>query len=370
MITQEFDLNLIPNMAPVVVDVDQYDVGTGRLVISLYKNDLPYTPTSATATIQGRKPDGHGFAYAASLSGNTVTADLTEQMTPVAGDVRTQVVIHETNGRTGTFAFILRVQDSALPDDTDLSDSDYQLIEQGIEAAEDAENSADIAKSWAVGPSAMETSGTDTNNAKYWAQNAHGDGENAEAWAVGQRDGVDVPSTDPTYHNNAKYYAEESGNEAKDSEAWAVGKRNGMDVGGSDPTYHNNSKYYAGNANTSATSAELSAQSASASASNSEAYAVGKRVGVDVPPTDATYHNNSKYYSDLAGTSETNAATSEQAAKLSEQNAAASEDILRFYVDFVVPRFVIQNNRLYINDPAIGEFLVANNRLYFRAATT
>ena len=31
----------------------------------------------------------------------------------------------------------------------------------------------------------------------------------SEAWAVGQRAGVDVPSTDETYHNNAKYYADQ-----------------------------------------------------------------------------------------------------------------------------------------------------------------
>ena len=34
--------------------------------------------------------------------------------------------------------------------------------------------------------------------------------ELAEAWAVGQRNGQDVPSTDPQYHNNAKYWAEQS----------------------------------------------------------------------------------------------------------------------------------------------------------------
>lgn len=34
--------------------------------------------------------------------------------------------------------------------------------------------------------------------------------KSAEAWAVGQRGGVDVPSTDVTYHNNAKYYSEET----------------------------------------------------------------------------------------------------------------------------------------------------------------
>lgn len=32
--------------------------------------------------------------------------------------------------------------------------------------------------------------------------------EDSEAWAVGQRNGVDVPSTDPTYQNNAKWYSE------------------------------------------------------------------------------------------------------------------------------------------------------------------
>lgn len=37
---------------------------------------------------------------------------------------------------------------------------------------------------------------------------AEGSAEDSEAWAVGQRDGTDVPSTDPTYHNNAKWYAE------------------------------------------------------------------------------------------------------------------------------------------------------------------
>jgi hypothetical protein len=31
--------------------------------------------------------------------------------------------------------------------------------------------------------------------------------QDAEAWAVGERNGVPVPATDPTYHNNSKYYA-------------------------------------------------------------------------------------------------------------------------------------------------------------------
>ena len=42
------------------------------------------------------------------------------------------------------------------------------------------------------------------------ATSADDSAEDSEAWAVGQRDGTDVPTTDPTYHNNAKYWAEQA----------------------------------------------------------------------------------------------------------------------------------------------------------------
>ncbi len=40
----------------------------------------------------------------------------------------------------------------------------------------------------------------------------------AEAWAKGTRDGVDVEETDPAYHNNAKYYADSAVSAAEDAE--------------------------------------------------------------------------------------------------------------------------------------------------------
>ena len=40
------------------------------------------------------------------------------------------------------------------------------------------------------------------------ALEAHGSSEDSEAWAVGQRGGVDVAVTDETYHNNSKFYSE------------------------------------------------------------------------------------------------------------------------------------------------------------------
>lgn len=190
MIIQNFDLNLIPDSAPVVVHVDQYDHGTGRLHISLYEGDVPYEP-SGTAQIQGTKPDGKGFLYNASLSGNIVTANLEEQMTAVAGKVLAQVIVTETSGRTGSFKFVLDVQKSALPSDTDMSESDYQAIEELIEEAHE------VAEEVAEDRTAAENAATSAGNSA----------EDSEAWAKGTRNGTAVPPTDPTYQQNSKYWA-------------------------------------------------------------------------------------------------------------------------------------------------------------------
>lgn len=141
-------------------------------------------------------------------------------------------------------------------------------------------------------------------------------------------------------------YATRAENAASDSEGYAVGKRGGQDVPSTDPTYHNNSKYYSdraltsetnaatsetnaatseSNASTSATNAHTSETNAADSAETAEAYAIGERNGEPVTSEDVTYHNNSKFYAEQAGTSATNAATSESNASTSETNAATSE---------------------------------------------
>lgn len=125
-IVQEFDLNMIPDSAPVVIHVDQYDKGTGRLRAILFCGDTSYTPSNtAEAIIQGTKPDNNGFAYNARLSGNVVTADLTDQMTAVPGRVRVNIVINDGADRVGSFAFWLDVQPTGLTDGAVMSESDY-----------------------------------------------------------------------------------------------------------------------------------------------------------------------------------------------------------------------------------------------------
>ncbi len=137
MIQQTIDLNLIPDSPPVVVHIDQYDTGEGRLIINLYAGDDPYMTEEGTKVIiQGTKPDGKVFVNEASISGNVVTVDITDQMSAVAGSVRTQVVVTETNGRIGSFVFILRVQHSAIPEDDAFSRSEFGIVQHLVALVE------------------------------------------------------------------------------------------------------------------------------------------------------------------------------------------------------------------------------------------
>ena len=109
--------------------------------------------------------------------------------------------------------------------------------------------------------------------------------QDAEAWAVGERDGVPVESGDPAYQNNAEFYAGEAAGSAEDAEAWAVGKRSGTDVGPTDETYENNAKYWAGQAD----------ERGQAKATLAESWAVG---GTGTRPGENT--DNAKHYAELA----------------------------------------------------------------------
>ena len=397
MLTQEFDLKIIPDSGPVVVHVNQYDTGIGRFVIHLLDvDDTPYSPTNAVVMIQGTKPDKHGFAYTATISGSTVTADVTEQMTAVEGIVRTQIIVTDAQGVTGTFVFHMDVQRSALQDDTDISETELPAIidlarknaREAAESAAAAKVSEDNAKDSEDAAAESEANAaTSETNAATSETNAATSEENAEAWAVGTRDGNPVSSTDETYHNNSKYYSDRaliSETNAAASEANAAtsetnaasSEANAAQSETNAKTSETNAADSASaaatsevNAKASETNAAASESNAATSESNAEAWAVGERGGQAVPSTDPTYQNNSRYYAGLAEDSEDNALESERRAKASEQAAKASEEILQYYVDFIIPRFVIQNNRLYISITSEGEFIVANNRLYIKNAS-
>lgn len=161
MIQQEINLNLIPSSEPVVVHCNQYDEGKSRIIAHLYNGSQPYTPgANATVKVQGTKPDNHAFQYWCDISGSTVTVDVNIQMTAVAGRTPTQLIVNETSGVTGSFAFYLDVQASTLPPTIDVSETDIPILTEeaqeaarrAAQAATSAEDSADRAASWSSNP--------------------------------------------------------------------------------------------------------------------------------------------------------------------------------------------------------------------------
>lgn len=87
-----------------------------------------------------------------------------------------------------------------------------QTAKEGAETAQSGAQAAKTAAESAKGAAQAAQTGAETARTGAEAANgaAEDSAEDAEAWAVGQRNGVDVPSIDPTYRNNAKYYKDQA----------------------------------------------------------------------------------------------------------------------------------------------------------------
>lgn len=112
-------------------------------------------------------------------------------------------------------------------------------------------------------------------------------GDPSETWV---RDIDDAIADAQGYAADAQQSADDSEDSAEDAEAWAVGQRDGTDVPDTDPTYHNNSKYWS----------EQADSIGKEHAEDAEAWANGERGGVYVPSTDPAYHNNAQYWSQIS----------------------------------------------------------------------
>lgn len=137
MFSQTINLDLAPRGVKPVVHVSQYDNQSGAFIFNLYNNDVAFTiPVSAAVLINGLKPDGNVFSFAAtSYSGNVVRCDCLQQMTAVAGDVECELRIRTATEIIGTINFILAVEAAPLHDDSVISETMIPLIEQAVDIA-------------------------------------------------------------------------------------------------------------------------------------------------------------------------------------------------------------------------------------------
>ena len=213
MVTIENNIT-IPSVGtvPPSIRLTQYDTAV-TLVFHIYNGSVPFgKPSGASAYISMTKPDEKAVHVPATYNDDgTVQFQLTQQMTAVHGEVYCKLVIVETNGQVSTTAFYLIVAEAGVKDDAVISQSEVSDVEKIVQAAETAnealtnitaaktdaleavetsetsalssiataktdavsaaQEQANIAKAWAVGPNGS-GSGTASNNAKYWAEKA------------------------------------------------------------------------------------------------------------------------------------------------------------------------------------------------------
>lgn len=239
MITQSTNLNLIPGTVLPRINVVQYDKGSRTLEFAIFNGPQRFTLTNnIIAEIQGTKPDRLGFSYAATVdtTNNIVVADLTQQMTAAKGEALCEIVLKKGSERIGTLNFVMNIQPAALNDETVVSDSELpDIIAEATAQMEAAAASATLAESYAKGGTSSR-SGEDTDNAKYYkeqagdsatsasssAASAETNALKAEGFAVGEQNGTAVTSGSPYYHNNAEYYAQDAAQSASQAAQWSA----------------------------------------------------------------------------------------------------------------------------------------------------
>ena len=205
MVTQTYNLNMIPNGQIINVHVSQYDIGR-VIVFNLYNGSAKFTPASGTtATIDGTKPDNKGFSLTATISGSTASFTTTKNMCAVAGDTICEFRLIKNGQNVGTANFILKVERAGLADDVDTSETELPAYEEAAQqAAQNAANSATQAAGSAT------TAGNQATAAADSASSANIYALKSEGYAVGKQNGSDVGSTSPYFQNNAAYFAQKA----------------------------------------------------------------------------------------------------------------------------------------------------------------
>ena len=201
-------------------------------------------------------------------SGNVVTAPVAAQMLAVAGAVKAQIDIYgggekQQAEKLATFRFRVEVEPSAYADAKIIS-SDYynvlssqiaaaveagakadqavQAAQQATEAASSASQSQAAAASSAQSASQSAQTASSATNSAISAKTAAESAQ--EAAQAAKESAASSASAAAQGAQSATQAAAAAMKDADDAEAWAVGKRNGTDVPSTDPAYHNNAKYY------------------------------------------------------------------------------------------------------------------------------
>lgn len=178
-VTKNITLDLLETGSPVIIKAKQNDRNTRYISAHLYVDGLAYpVPNGTEIAFRYKKPDGTAGFYdalpdnspAITVSGNTVTVELVEQVLTAAGCVHCEINMYNaTSEKLTTFTFEIAVEESVLTDAEIISSDYYNVLtaeitkalqavtdateqaENAAQSAQDAADSAAMSKDWAAG---------------------------------------------------------------------------------------------------------------------------------------------------------------------------------------------------------------------------
>lgn len=178
-VTKNITLDLLETGSPVIIKAKQNDRNTRYIAAHLYVDGLAYpVPSGTEIAFRYKKPDGTAGFYdalqdnspAITVSGNTVTVELVEQVLTVSGCVHCEINMYNaTSEKLTTFTFEISVEESVLTDAEIISSDYYNVLtaeitkalqavtdateqaENAAQSAQDAADSAAMSKDWAAG---------------------------------------------------------------------------------------------------------------------------------------------------------------------------------------------------------------------------
>ena len=178
-VTKNITLDLLETGSPVIIKAKQNDRNTRYIAAHLYVDGLAYpVPSGTEIAFRYKKPDGIAGFYdalpdnspAITVSGNTVTVELVEQVLTVSGCVHCEINMYNaTSEKLTTFTFEIAVEESVLTDAEIISSDYYNVLtaeiakalqavtdateqaENAAQSAQDAADSAAMSKDWAAG---------------------------------------------------------------------------------------------------------------------------------------------------------------------------------------------------------------------------
>ena len=178
-VTKNITLDLLETGSPVIIKAKQNDRNTRYIAAHLYVDGLAYpVPSGTEIAFRYKKPDGTAGFYdalpdnspAITVSGNTVTVELVEQVLTAAGCVHCEINMYNAaSEKLTTFTFEIAVEESVLTDAEIISIDYYNVLtaeiakalqavtdateqaENAAQSAQDAADNAAMSKDWAAG---------------------------------------------------------------------------------------------------------------------------------------------------------------------------------------------------------------------------